>query len=385
MKTEDIEYNGQVFSCRTIIDISSMVELLSLLAKRQKYLEDKINFQEERINDKDKRISELEIMIKGFSLSKEEKFPLEKEVPIIKKEIKNDLDEMDDLDAFLSKDNKNESRTIYIEKNKDENFMNDSDEVKTVKLEEKEEEKEEEKPEEKNEEKVEEKKEEKIEEKKEEKPVEKKEEKIEEKKEIKSDEDDNIKNKEEETEKKIDINLEQKQTPTIIKEKNLVETENKQISIPENTEKKEEHLDKNTNNNNQNIVQAQSSNSQTEEIIKKIIKRIKLLESKIDTLQQSELASKSQNITTEKAGKSRLETKVNLLNKKVEQIEDDQNKMKDEIAKIKEKTDDFNVYDLFKGNSGDTNIDATQGLIMALENKIFKKLIKYLKNSDFMI
>ena len=166
MKTEDIEYNGQVFSCRTIIDISSMVELLSLLAKRQKYLEDKINFQEERINDKDKRISELEIMIKGFSLSKEEKFPLEKEVPIIKKEIKNDLDEMDDLDAFLSKDNKNESRTIYIEKNKDENFMNDSDEVKTVKLEEKEEEKEEEKPKEKKEEKVEEKKEEKIEEKK---------------------------------------------------------------------------------------------------------------------------------------------------------------------------------------------------------------------------
>ena len=217
MKTEDIEYNGQVFSCRTIIDISSMVELLSLLAKRQKYLEDKINFQEERINDKDKRISELEIMIKGFSLSKEEKFPLEKDVPIIKKEIKNDLDEMDDLDAFLSKDNKNESRTIYIEKNKDENFMNDSDEIKTVKLEEKEEEKEEEKPEEKKEEKVEEKKEEKVEEKKEEKPVEKKEEKVEEKKEIKSDEDNNIKNKEEETEKKIDINLEQKQTPTIIK------------------------------------------------------------------------------------------------------------------------------------------------------------------------
>ena len=386
MKTEDIEYNGQVFSCRTIIDISSMVELLSLLAKRQKYLEDKINFQEERINDKDKRISELEIMIKGFSLSKEEKFPLEKEVPIIKKEIKNDLDEMDDLDAFLSKDNKNESRTIYIEKNKDENFMNDSDEIKTVKLEEKEEEKEEEKPEEKKEEKVEEKKEEKVEEKSEEKPVEKKEEKVEEKKEIKSDEDNNIKNQEEEVEKKIDINLEQKQTPTIIKEKNLVETENKQISIPENTEKKEENLDKNTNNNNQNIVQPQSSNSQTEEIIKKIIKRIKLLESKIDTLQQSELAAKSQNITTEKAGKSRLETKVNLLNKKVEQIEDDQNKMKDEIAKIKEKTDDFNVYDLFKGNSGDTNIDATQGLIMALENKIFKKFgfydLKFKKDEE---
>ena len=66
MKTEDIEYNGRIFSCRSIIDISTMVELLGLLAKRQQYLEDKLNFQEERINDKDKRISELELMIKVF-------------------------------------------------------------------------------------------------------------------------------------------------------------------------------------------------------------------------------------------------------------------------------------------------------------------------------
>ena len=129
MKTEDIEYNGQIFSCRTIIDISSMVELLSLLAKRQKYLEDKINFQEERINDKDKRISELEIMIKGFSLSKEEKFPAEKEIiPSIKQEIKNEEDD-DDLYAFLNKDNKQE------EKDKD----NDLKEIKEIKKEKKEE------------------------------------------------------------------------------------------------------------------------------------------------------------------------------------------------------------------------------------------------------
>ena len=144
MKTEDIEYNGRIFSCRTIIDISSMVELLGLLAKRQKYLEDKINFQEERINDKDKRISELEIRIKGFSLSKEEKFPLEKEIPSIKNEIKNDLDE-DDLDLFLSRKENDESKTIYLEndndKDKDEHrekdAFSDSNEVKTVELDEK--------------------------------------------------------------------------------------------------------------------------------------------------------------------------------------------------------------------------------------------------------
>ena len=116
MKTEDIEYNGQIFSCRKIIDISSMVELLSLLAKRQQYLEDKLNFQEERINDKDKRISELEIMLKGISLSKEEKFPSEKEMNKIKKEVKNESD--DDLYSFLNKDN------IVEEKNR-ENDLNE--------------------------------------------------------------------------------------------------------------------------------------------------------------------------------------------------------------------------------------------------------------------
>ena len=60
MKTEDIEYNGQVFTCRKIIDFSAMIELLSALAKKQDYLEKKVDFQDERINDKDKRLSNLE-------------------------------------------------------------------------------------------------------------------------------------------------------------------------------------------------------------------------------------------------------------------------------------------------------------------------------------
>ena len=75
MTTENIEYNGQFFSCQAIIDISAMINLLRLLSKKQQYLEEKINFQEERLNDKDKRISELEIMLKGVSQSKDDKFP----------------------------------------------------------------------------------------------------------------------------------------------------------------------------------------------------------------------------------------------------------------------------------------------------------------------
>ena len=366
MKTEDIEYNGQIFSCRKIIDISSMIELLSLLAKRQQYLEEKLNFQEERINDKDKRISELEIMIKGVSLSKDEKFPSEKEMPIIKKEIKNDFD--DDLDAFLNNDNKfenknNISNEIKEETKNDNNFTKD----KNV--------------EEKSENKFEEKKEENVEAKPEEKKIE---EKKAEEKEVKNDEDNN--NDKQEIENKININFDQKQSPTIVNMQNFSNTENNQITTPKSPKKKEIDVDNNINNiniaetnqnQNQNIPQESVQNSQTDEILKKIVKRLKLLESKIDQLQQNESASKSQAMFAEKANKSRLENRINLLNNKIEQLEDDKNKMKEEMSKIKEKSEDFNVYDLFKNNTGDSNFDAAKGLIMNLENKIYKKFGLY--------
>ena len=378
MKTEDIEYNGQIFSCKKIIDISAMIELLSLLAKKQKYLEDKINFQEERINDKDKRISELEIMIKGVSLSKEEKFPAEKEIiPSIKQEIKNDEDD-DDLYAFLNKDNKQE------EKDKD----NDLKEIKEIK-------------EEKKEETHEEKKEETPEEKSEENKDEKNEEKIEEKKEIQKpevnnniEENNNEDNKKEEVQKEVNINIEQNQSPTILKNQNLAQTENKQTSDSNNKEKLNENINTNTNNNNNQVAinqnqsqtQSPSPNAYDDEILKKIVKKLKLLESRIDKIQQEELSPKIQVVPTDKTNKNKLEIKVNLLNNKIEQVEDAQNKMKKEIEKVKEKAEDFNVYDLLKNNSGDSNIDVAQGLIINLENKVFKKLgfydLKFKKNEE---
>ena len=378
MKTEDIEYNGQIFSCKKIIDISAMIELLSLLAKKQKYLEDKINFQEERINDKDKRISELEIMIKGVSLSKEEKFPAEKEImPSIKQEIKNDEDD-DDLYAFLNKDNKQE------EKDKD----NDLKEIKEIK-------------EEKKEETHEEKKEETPEEKSEENKDEKNEEKIEEKKEIQKpevnnniEENNNEDNKKEEVQKEVNINIEQNQSPTILKNQNLAQTENKQTSDSNNKEKLNENINTNTNNNNNQVAinqnqsqtQSPSPNAYDDEILKKIVKKLKLLESRIDKIQQEEASPKIQVVPTDKTNKNKLEIKINVLNNKIEQVEDAQNKMKKEIEKVKEKAEDFNVYDLLKNNSGDSNIDVAQGLIINLENKVFKKLgfydLKFKKNEE---
>jgi len=230
MTTENIEYNGQFFSCQTIIDISAMINLLRLLSKKQQYLEEKINFQEERLNDKDKRISELEILVKGFSSNKEEKLPQVKQVPFIKKEINKDFD----LDEFLINDDNALRKTIYLNQNKDDNNVNKNVE----KGKEKSGEKVEKNPEENTEIKKVEIKEEKPEEKKEEKPEDKKEEKPEKNKEIKKDEDTKNETKKEETEKKIDINLLETRSPTLIKLNNLVETENKQITSPEKTKKK---------------------------------------------------------------------------------------------------------------------------------------------------
>ena len=416
MKTEDIEYNGQIFSCRKIIDISAMVELLGILAKRQKYLEDKLNFQEERINDKDKRISELEIMIKGVSLSKDEKFPSDKDFnPQIKQEIKNESD--DDLYSFLNKDDKKE------EKEKDNDLMEIKEEKKIEEEKQKEniEEKKEEIDEEKNEEKSEEKQEEKPVENEEEKSVKKDEEKIEEKKEIEKPEvNDNIENNNEnenkndnennnkkEVENQVNINFEQNQSPTLLKKQNLAQNENIQPLDINNKEKTNENLNSSRYiNNNSNIQTSRSQNKTViptpisspapatidDEILKKIIKKLKLLESKIDKIQtqQDEIPSKPQTVVatpaSDKTSKNKLEIKLNLLNNKIEQVEDAQNKMKEEMGKIKDKAEDFNVYDLLKNNTGDTNIDAAKGLIMNLENKVFKKFgfydLKFKKNEE---
>ena len=422
MKTEDIEYNGQIFSCRKIIDISSMVELLSLLAKRQQYLEDKLNFQEERINDKDKRISELEIMLKGISLSKEEKFPSEKEMNKIKKEVKNESD--DDLYSFLNKDNiveeKNRENDLneILEDKKEDNYQKEekpqtkeeipeekygenNEENNKEKQEEKDMEKNREKNMEKNDENEKEKKyevkeEEKHEEKKEKKDEEKIEEKpkevFEEKPEEKSEENKDIKadNKMNEViENEINMNLEQKISPTLVNKPNLADTENKQISSSDNQEKIIEKtiIEKhyiNTIQPSQNqiqtkIVEVPVSNSQDAEMMKKIIKRIKLLEEKIDKLQQMEVESKLQNQANDKANKNKIENnnnKINTLNNKIEQLEGNQKNMKDEMEKIKVKAEDFNVYDLIKNNTGGDsgNIDVAKGLVMNLETKVFKKM-----------
>ena len=337
MKTEDIEYNGQVFTCRKIIDFSAMIELLSALARKQEYLEKKINFYDERINDKDNRISELEVMIKGSSQSKEEKFPTEKEFNKEKRqskqreeeeenedEEKEDLNDSD-LDAYLNKDNK-------IKENKKEKEEEEGDKDKDQN-----------------------------------------------KQDNKNDEE-NKEDKDNENEEKEEKKDEEKKEDEGGEEKN-VEEDHKEIKLTEKiTEKKKETE---ANKENENTEDKKDDSNNNDEILKKIIKKLKTLEAKINNLEKLE-SSEIRTTIIGKSGKKVSDVRINTLSKKIDDFDEQLKKMKEEMEKMKEKVEDFNIYDLFKGDSGDGNIDVCKGLVMALENKVFKKFgfydIKFKKN-----
>ena len=70
-----IEFEGMEFKCFNLIEYSSLIQLLKLLAKKYKNFEEKLGILDARMIEKDKRISELEIMLKGTSQSKDENFP----------------------------------------------------------------------------------------------------------------------------------------------------------------------------------------------------------------------------------------------------------------------------------------------------------------------
>ena len=70
-----IELEGMEFKCFNLIEYSSLIQLLKLLAKKYKNFEEKLGLLDARMIEKDKRISELEIMLKGTSQSKDENFP----------------------------------------------------------------------------------------------------------------------------------------------------------------------------------------------------------------------------------------------------------------------------------------------------------------------
>lgn len=117
------------------------------------------------------------------------------------------------------------------------------------------------------------------------------------------------------------------------------------------------------------------------DMIRKLFKRVRDNEKKIielikKTQEHNQLNSKINNnldlIDVEIKKVEKLQKELDDLTKKFEEFKID-------YEDVKVKVQDFNIYDLFKDGDGKSggNIDVSKALIMALENKVFKKFSYY--------
>ena len=112
------------------------------------------------------------------------------------------------------------------------------------------------------------------------------------------------------------------------------------------------------------------------DMIKKLFKRVKDNEKKIIELNKK---SYEHNVIDKKISNNNelINTNIN----KIEDLKKTTNELmqkfadfKSDYENVKVKVQDFNIYDLFKGEGGSGgNLDITKSLIKALENKVFKK------------
>ena len=156
------------------------------------------------------------------------------------------------------------------------------------------------------------------------------------------------------------------------------EEENKSITFSQtktidNIINNENMAKNNDEENNIGPFMSTSGNMINPEIITKIMKRLKDIEKKV-----SEFSSKTNNqLRNDKDKIENTDNKVNDVTKVVEDLVKKFTSFSEEFDDVKVKVQDFNIYDIFKGDSDGGNIDAAKALVMALEQKVFKKFSLY--------
>ena len=151
-------------------------------------------------------------------------------------------------------------------------------------------------------------------------------------------------------------------------EKKLVVLDGPKTSSFNNEEKSEAQ---------EEAIDSVNGNKINSDLIAKLFKKIKDIEKKI-----GEMTIKTNNDVVPKLRKNidnihNTNNHLNQLDKNFEEIQKKFIKFNEEFDKVKVKVEDFNIYDIFKGDSGEGNIDASKALIMNLENKVFKKFGLY--------
>ena len=147
---------------------------------------------------------------------------------------------------------------------------------------------------------------------------------------------------------------------TISQKSKAFESNNKTITSNENKEEsKEDGID------------SIHGNKINTDLIVKLNKRVKEIEKKLSEIMIPKIKTNQDNIKNTTKHLDDLDKNYDKINKQFIEF-------KDQFDKMRVKVEDFNIYDVFQGQSGDGgNIDVSKALIMSLENKIFKKFDLY--------
>ena len=175
-----------------------------------------------------------------------------------------------------------------------------------------------------------------------------------------------------------------------IHEKNLTEMQNIHSSYSKANKHDDLNFDEKNNNFNNDDDKLSTTkvsntdlsniNNNNSDLISKIVRKLKAHERQINDLAkknhndhlilQKNIKHNTDNIVDNKRKIDQLKNRLDELNNKFLNFTD-------EFEKIKVKVQDFNVYDLFQGTDDGGNLDASKVLIMNLENKVFKKFGLY--------
>jgi len=361
-KENVIELEGIEFKCFSLIEYSSLCQLLKLLAKKYKDLEKKMGILDGRMIEKDKRISELEVMLKGASQSKDDKFPS------ISKDTSGDQDR--------KKKEKKEEKKVTKDDFLDDDYNNEKD-TDTDKNKSKKDDKTKKEKESENEDNL-------KDEKKDEsqKALSKAESNLdkslnEEKEKEESREDHKEENKEDEDDgKEIENGGKKDQEDNLSEKEDKIISHGNKVVITDISKRGTDAENQNDLLNAEDNKKLNADLANHQELINKIMKKLKTHDKQINDLvvKSNEHAIMNKNIKKNKNDIEDINKKLAAMKASIDEINEKLLKFNEEFENVKVKVQDFNVYDLFKGNGEDGgNLDAAKVLIMNLENKVFKK------------
>ena len=326
MEEKNIEMNGVEYEVKSLIEFSSLARLLFDLSKRQKDIEQNIISIQNSINDKDNRLTNLENKIITQPTKEKEK---EKE-NIISNIIKTPNVIMNAINKQIqNKENDFDSSNKALDTNNEYNESNSFNEIEQP---------------------------------------------------------NNIK---EQNENNINNNIEEEKTNknNNIFDNNIIDNNNDNKEIIKDIDienKKKENKIENINeieNTNENIFETKEDNGYIKldpELISRLFKKINDLEKKINQINSKTTKDLSPKIKSNFDNINNINTQLGQCNETVEEVNKKFLLFKEEFDKIKVKVEDFNIYDIFKGDaSNGGNVDVNNALIQALEKKVFKKFELY--------